>query len=400
MPGVGGRRYSAGMRLSAALLLLALLLPAAAVRAGDAMLRIGYLTQETEPPPSLSIPDAPVADAGLMGARLAIADNATTGRFLKQRFELDAVTVPVDGDVEAAFRDLAARGSRFVVLNLPAAAVARLTGPARTAGVTLLNAGAPDDSLRAADCAPHLLHVTPSRAMLTDALAQYLVRKRWTRWLLVVGRRPEDALYAASVRRAAKRFGAQIVEEKRWTAESDVNRTAEAEVPLFTQAKTHDVLVVADEMGEFGEYLPYRTWDPRPVAGTQGLVPTSWHRTHEQWGASQLQNRFKAMARRPMTAADLDAWTAVRLVGEAAAQTRSTDPAALTAHIRSPAFAMSAFKGVPMTVRPWDGQLRQPVLLAADRSLVSVSPQEGFLHPKTELDTLGHDQPETGCKPH
>jgi len=394
------------MRTFAPSLLIALLiaplivpLAAAPARAEDGVLRIGYLTQQADPPPSLSTPDDPVPDAGLMGARLAIADNATTGRFLKQRFELDAVTVPVDGDVEAAFRDLASRGGRFVVLNLPADAVVRLTGPARAAGVTLLNAGAPDDALRAEACAPNLLHVTPSRAMLADALAQYLVKKRWSKWLLVVGRRPEDSLYAAAIRRAAKRFGAQIVEEKRWTAESDVNRTAEAEMPVFTQAKAHDVLVVADEVGEFGEYLPYRTWDPRPVAGTQGLVPTSWHRTHEQWGAAQLQNRFKALAGRPMTPRDLDAWAAVRMVGEAAAQTRGTDPDALAAHIRGPAFVLSAFKGVPMSVRPWDGQLRQPVLLAADRSLVSVSPQEGFLHPKTELDTLGHDQPETGCAP-
>ncbi|WP_448187352.1 ABC transporter substrate-binding protein [Azospirillum sp. sgz301742] len=382
------------------LLTLALLLAGAPARADESVLRIGYLTQLVEPPPSLSSPDDPVPDEGLMGARLAMADNATTGRFLKQRFELDAVTVPVDGDVAAAFGELAAKGDRFVVLNLPGDAVARLTGPAQAAGVLLLNAGAPDDALRAEACARNLLHVTPSRAMLADALAQFLVKKRWTKWLLVVGRQPADALYAASIRRAAKRFGARIVEEKRWTAESDVNRTAEAEVPVFTQGPAYDVLVVADEIGEFGEYLPYRTWDPRPVAGTQGLVPTSWHRTHEQWGAAQLQNRFKALAGRTMTARDFDAWTAVRMVGEAATHQRSTDADTLAAHIRSPAFTMSAFKGVPLGVRPWDGQLRQPVLLAADRSLVSVSPQDGFLHPKTELDTLGYDEPETGCKPH
>ena len=364
----------------------------------EALLRIGYLKQEVEPPPSVSNPDEPVPDEGLMGARLALSDNATTGRFLKQRFELDEATVPPDGDPIAAFRDMAARGARFVVLNLPGETVARLVALPEAAGVLLINAGAADDSLRAEACAPNLLHVAPSRAMLADALAQYLVKKRWSKWLLVVGRRPEDALYAAAVKRAAKRFGATIVEEKRWTAESDVNRTAEAEVPVFTQAKAHDVLVVADEVGEFGEYLAYRTWEPRPVAGTQGLVPTSWHRTHEQWGAIQLQNRFKAMAGRPMTPRDLDSWAAVRLLGEAATQARSVEPDALKARLAAPAFAMSAFKGVPLSVRAWDGQLRQPVLLAADRSMVSVSPQDGFLHPKTELDTLGFDQPETGCK--
>jgi hypothetical protein len=42
--------------------------------------------------------------------------------------------------------------------------------------------------------------------------------------------------------------------------------------------------------------------------------------------------------------------------------------------------------------------LRQPVLLAAARTLVSVSPQEGFLHERTELDTLGFDRPETQCR--
>jgi hypothetical protein len=30
--------------------------------------------------------------------------------------------------------------------------------------------------------------------------------------------------------------------------------------------------------------------------------------------------------------------------------------------------------------------------------VVSVSPQEGFLHQFSELDTLGYDQPESGCK--
>jgi hypothetical protein len=42
--------------------------------------------------------------------------------------------------------------------------------------------------------------------------------------------------------------------------------------------------------------------------------------------------------------------------------------------------------------------LRQPILLFDGRNTVSVSPQEGFLHPDTTLDTLGVDRPETKCK--
>lgn len=43
-----------------------------------------------------------------------------------------------------------------------------------------------------------------------------------------------------------------------------------------------DVLIVADEIGEFGEYLMYRTWEPRLIAGTQGPMPTTWDRAHER----------------------------------------------------------------------------------------------------------------------
>ncbi|MBK3735600.1 ABC transporter substrate-binding protein [Azospirillum brasilense] len=360
--------------------------------------RIAYLTQEVEHPPALSNLDEPPADEGLAGARLAVADNNSTGRFLKQRFDLEAVTVPIDGDPAQALRDLAAAGHRIVVLDLPGETPGALARLPEAANLLLFNAGSTDDSLRNALCAPNLLHTAPDRAMLADALAQYLAVKRWTKWLLIVGTRPEDRLYAAAVKRAAKRFGAEVVEEKTWSEDHDARRTAQAEMPVFTQGKRHDVVIVADEIGDFGDYVLYRTWEPRPVAGTQGLVPTNWHRAHEAWGAAQLQSRFKAAAQRVMSPRDHAVWAAIRAVGEAATRTRSTDPTVLAAYIRGPDFTLAAFKGVPLSFRSWDGQLRQPVLLAADRSLVSVSPQDGFLHPRTELDTLGHDQPETGCR--
>jgi ABC transporter substrate binding protein (PQQ-dependent alcohol dehydrogenase system) len=55
-------------------------------------------------------------------------------------------------------------------------------------------------------------------------------------------------------------------------------------------------------------------------------------------------------------------------------------------------------KGVSMSFRPWDGQLRQPVLLTDGRSVIDVVPVEGVLHPKNSLDTLGADAPEKLCK--
>jgi ABC transporter substrate binding protein (PQQ-dependent alcohol dehydrogenase system) len=170
-------------------------------------------------------------------------------------------------------------------------------------------------------------------------------------------------------------------------------------MPVFTQeAPAYDVLVTADESNVFAEYLPYRTWDARPVAGSAGLVPTSWDPSHDQWGAVQIQDRFIKQFSRRMTATDMQAWMAVRMIGESAAHIHAADPKATLDFLKGPDFALAAFKGQRLTLRDWNLQLRQPILLADGRTVVSVSPQEGYLHQVSELDTLGFDRPETKCK--
>jgi ABC transporter substrate binding protein (PQQ-dependent alcohol dehydrogenase system) len=364
---------------------------------------IAYLGLAVKRSLPLSYLDQPPTDEGIQGARLALADNETTGRFLQQTYHLETAVEPDADGVVAAFKRLSAAGYRNFVTDLPAGLLLQVADLPEAKGAMLLDATATDDSLRAEGCRRNVLHLLPSRAMLADALMQYLAVKRWQRILLVVGQEPADQAYAASLRRSAKKFQIRIVEDKPWTYDPGARRTdtghyaIEAEVARFTQGLSYDVLVVADEADNFGDDLGYRATDPRPVAGTQGLVPTAWARPFEQWGGTQLQNRFLKQAGRWMTDRDYGAWMAVRALGEAATRGGSTDPAAIGAFLRDPAFDLAAFKGARLTFRPWDGQLRQPVLLADARSLVSVSPQPGFLHEFSELDTLGIDQPETSC---
>src|SRR4029077_16854285 len=149
-------------------------------------------------------------------------------------------------------------------------------GLAETGLVTLFKAAATDDRLRGEDCHTNILHLLPSRAMLADALVQYLVAKRWQNLLLVVGHGGGNREFAADIRHAAQKFQAHIVQEKPWTFVPGARRTdtghfaIQAEVARFTQGISYDVLVVADEADEFGDDLSYRTFNPRPVAGTQG----------------------------------------------------------------------------------------------------------------------------------
>jgi ABC transporter substrate binding protein (PQQ-dependent alcohol dehydrogenase system) len=377
--------------------------PAAKPAETPTTIHVAYLGQHFPVKLPSSFMEGPPQDDGIAGARLGVADNNTTGRFTGQNFVLDEQLIGGDGDVAAVFRKLVQDGDRLVVADLPAATLIAIADLPEAKAALLLNVAATDDALRGQSCRANVLHLIPSRAMLADALVQYLVLKRWRNVLLVPGPSDADKEYADAVERSVKKFGAKLVATKPWTFEPGARRTdtghfaISAEVARFTQGLTYDVLVVADEEGAFGTEIPFRTTDPRPVAGTQGMVPTAWARPFEQWGATQLQNRFRRAAGRWMSERDYAAWMAVRAVGEAATRARSSDGAALLAFMRSDKMDLAAFKGVKLSFRPWDGQLRQPILLADADSLVSVSPQPGFLHQFSELDTLGIDRPETKC---
>jgi ABC transporter substrate binding protein (PQQ-dependent alcohol dehydrogenase system) len=361
--------------------------------------------EPTDRLPPLSLLDQPPKDEGLAGARLAIDDNNTTGRFLDQSFTLDTIE---QSDPKALITETLARvdkGAAFVVADTTPGTLLALADALAGKSAVIINASAPDERLREEDCRANVKHTAPSHAMLSDALSQYLAVKRWRRWLLVTGTMPEDKLYAEALRRSAKRFGHKIVEEREFKYEVGSRRSdggyeqIQQQIPSFLQgAADHDVVLVADAGSLFADYFPYRTWEARPVAGSAGLTATSWHPAVELWGGTQFQNRFKRLSGRNMRPLDYNVWIAVRSVGEAATRKRSADARELISYMLTPEFEIAAFKGRKLTYRDWNGQLRQPLLVATDKLHVTVSPQPEFLHQFSELDTLGIDKPETKCK--
>jgi ABC transporter substrate binding protein (PQQ-dependent alcohol dehydrogenase system) len=375
-----------------------------ALAADPVQIEIGYL-RRAGVKPTLSLVEQPAENDGVAGARLAIEDNNTTGKFLNQHFRLEEVRLKEGDDAAKAAIALADRNIGFIISDVPADSLLKAADALRDRGTALFNAGAIDDRLREHDCRTNVIHVAPTRSMLADGLAQYLVWKQWKRWMMVVGSHEDDKLLAEALRRAATRFGAKIVQERVFEDTGGARRTdsgvtlIQRQMPVFTQqAPAYDVLVAADESEVFAPYLPYRTWDPRPVAGSAGLVPKSWDAAQDQWGAVQMQNRFLKLNSRHMTALDMQAWTAARMIGEAASRTNSGNSKSILDFIKGPDFSIAAFKGQRLTLRDWNLQLRQPILLVDGRMVVSVSPQEGFSHQFSELDTLGVDRPETKCE--
>ena len=378
------------------LILSALVLCAGTAEALD--LAVTYLRRDVPPPPVLSNLDPVPDDLGQAGASLGLADNATTGGFLGHRYTLDFALVAPEGDLTAAARAALAK-SPFLILDAPAADILAVADLPEAQNALIFNAAEADTALRSADCRGNLLHTLPSRAMLADALMQGLAAKRWTDLAMIVGPMPADRAWAEALKAAALKFRLRPRGEKAWSYDADMRRNAWSELPVFTQDfRDYDVMLVADEAGDFARYVAYNTWAPRPVAGSAGLTPVAWSRVMEQWGAAQLQSRFEAAANRPMQSRDYAAWAAMRSLGEAATRAGTADPAEVRAFLLGPDFALPGFKGRALSYRPWNGQLRQPIPLVTDQAVVAVAPMEGFLHQTDELDTLGLDRPDSACR--
>jgi ABC transporter substrate binding protein (PQQ-dependent alcohol dehydrogenase system) len=337
----------------------------------------------------------------LDGAKVALREARVLARALKTEFALEVVRADgIDALLAGLDRMVAELAVSFVLVDLPGPLLAELTVRTRDKGVTLFNVSAIDDELRGERCAVHLFHVIPSRAMLADALAQHLAAQQWRDALLLVGPEAEDQAMGEAFARAIRRFGGRIVETRRFVAGRDPRQRELNNVRLLTQGVAYDVVVVADSEGEFGRHLPYQTVLPRPVVGTHGLVPLAWHWAFERQGAPQLNQRFERQVGpgRRMQDAEFAAWAAVRALLEAHTRARSTDPKRVREALVAEDATLDVYKGNPASFRPWDNQLRQPILLATADAVIARPPLDRFLHQRNVLDSLGVDQPETRCR--
>lgn len=330
----------------------------------------------------------------LAGALTGLADARAIGDVVGVEFRLLEEEAEDPADVAARW---AGEGVAFILADLPAEALVRVA-EAVAGEAAVLNVSAVEDRLRGEGCRANLLHVIPSRAMLADALAQHLADKGWTRVLVLKGEAEADAQDVAALRRAAQRFGLEVVEERAFELTRDPRRRDRSNVALMTADVRADVVYLADEAREFARYVPYDTARPMPAVGDAGLSPVAWHWSWDRYGAPQVQHRFEETAPpRRMNGADWAAWVAMKIVAQAAMRSDPADPQAMRDYVMGPEFRVDGSKGVPMSFRRWNGQLRQPILLATPEAVIAEAPLEPFLHRTDDLDTLGVDEPEAEC---
>jgi len=339
-------------------------------------------------------------DHPFMGAQIGIDEAAVLVRVLNTEFALERITVKSPAEVAPAVTAaLEGRGIHFFLIDAPPDAFKPLAAAAKGRDALLFNVSAADDGLRRDLCAREFVHVIPSLAMRMDALMQYLASRKWRDILVFEGPLPGDAETVRAFTRSAQKFGAKIVADQRFKAGTDPREREQNNPALLSAIRgNYDVVFVADEAFDFVRQVPYHTVLPRPVVGSIDLEPVAWHWTWEHNGAPQVNSRFdKKSGGRRMESADWAAWVAVKMVVQATLRTRSADFAKQRDFILGDA-GFDGDKGLPVSVRPWDHQVRQAVLLAAPYMVVASAPMEGFLHRTNELDTLGDDEPETSCR--
>jgi ABC transporter substrate binding protein (PQQ-dependent alcohol dehydrogenase system) len=334
------------------------------------------------------------------GAQVGLDEAQALTRVLKTDFALERIAVNSPAEVAAAVtqaRD--ANGIHFFIVDAPAEAFKPLADAIKGRDVLVFNATAPDDGLRRNLCAAELVHTLPSLAMSTDALTQYLVSRKWSNLLVLEGPLPADATMTNALENSAKKFGARIVARQQFKPGTDPREREKNDPALLTAgSRDYDVVFVADSEFDFVRRVPYHTMRARPVVGSIELEPMAWHWTWEHNGAPQVNSRFeKRSGGRHMEGLDWATWIAVKMVVQATLRTRSTDFETQRKFVLGES-SFDGNKGLAVSVRPWDHQLRQAVLLASPYTVVASPPVEGFLHKTNDLDTLGDDAPESPCK--
>ena len=332
-----------------------------------------------------------------VGAEVALKEVKFHGQAAGVQFALQHMTGKDSADLIKQLEALSAQGLQYIVADLPAANLLEVSQAFKGKDMLFFNATANDDALRQAQCQANIYHTIPNVAMQTDGLVQYLVAHKWRNVLVLEGALPEDKLLTAALARSAKRYGAKLVEKRHFVLGTDPREREQNNVALLTGGE-YDVVYIADTQGEFARNAAYQTLLPRPVVGSEGLNALAWHWAWERHGAPQVEKRFEKQAERPMTATDWGAWMAVKAIATAVQQTQTKDFAPIRAYLTADNASFDGAKGNASSFRPWDHQLRQPLLVSTHNWVVERAPLQGFLHQKNNLDTLGFDQPESVCQ--
>ncbi len=370
-------------------------------------MRVVYLGKQYEEPLPLSYAEKPITDKGIQGARLMLKEANQAGNFVGHSFELEEAIVPADGDVVAKAKEVLAKGDRFIIADLEPADLLAVADLPEAKDAVIMNIRSSATSLRQEQCRVNVFHIIPDYAMRADALAQYLIWKKWPRWFVIrrdtparpgLSRSGETLGRAASAARWS-RTRSTICRPAlgTWTRATSRSRRRSRwrprPRPTTTWCGSSTATTISATICCTAPICRGRWWAPKACRRSPGTSPIP------NPAPCISRTRIPRIAKRQPVERDYTAWLGFRALADSAMKSGKTTPPEVKAYMLSDQFKLEGFKGQAMSFRTWDHQMRQPIVLGGGtRVPVSTSPQEGFLHPTNVTDTLGFDQPETKCK--
>ncbi len=398
-------------RTGATLALLAALLAGSsqaqpAVGARPPVVHIGYIAQlhSLQGRPALDSSSAEVASySGLLGARQGAAEMAYTAGLIGARLSLQEATAETPDDAVRMAERLLSQHALALVGGFDAGTARALSRFAQQQKVLFFNVGATDDGLRNDNCSRNTFHIEASDAMYIDAMADWfirglaflvdedapqgvqIIRRAPARaWVLVTA---HSALWAARGRRL--RFA---LEQRHWgsriVADVSVEPRQGFDQALRIISTVHPDLVflLLPAPGQLDFYREYEqahlsgdvTGFPEPATQTRsffaallkvapkaapgGIRFVSYEPTFSAVGGPQLSQRFLRRWNQPMDGPAWTSWLGIKILWETFLHVQSSDVSALTRYLDGTAALFEGYQGIGLTFRPWDGQLRHPLM--------------------------------------
>jgi ABC-type branched-subunit amino acid transport system substrate-binding protein len=341
-------------------------------------------------------PASATATAIEQGAALGLDDANALATLFGKRLRIEMETASNGAQAAALASGLARRAGTIALVGGAGADVADVLRDASTQEPTVfVNVAAIDDRLRNERCARRTLHVAPSVSMCVDALALWLAGRQMTRWALVTEETPRGREIAAAARRAAASHGLSLV----GAGESPQIVLMGLDGQALNEAVArHRAENAAADLAGLG-------WASAVGLGQSGPIGAwivGWHPSLDQFSGRELNARFRRRFQAPMTELGWNAWTALKLIGEAVVRGQARDAAGVLAFVESsPPF--DGHKGFPLTFRRWDQQLRQPLYVMGQRASKGGTEGGGALAllggvPARDLDSIGTAAGDSRCR--
>ncbi len=341
-------------------------------------------------------PTSAAATAIEQGAALGLDDANALATLFGKRLRIETETASNGAQASVQASGLVRRAGALALVGGAGADAAQALRDLSTQEPTVfLNVAAIDDGLRNERCARRTLHVAPSVTMYVDALALWLAGRQMTRWALVTEDTPRAREIAAAARQAASSRGLLLV---------GAHESPQI-VLMALQGSALDEAVARHRAARAPGGLAGIGWASVGGLGQPGSIgawAVGWHPDLEQFSGRDLNMRFRRRFGAPMNELGWNAWTALKLVGEAVVRGQAHDAAGLLAFVEtSPPF--DGHKGFPLTFRRWDQQLRQPLYMMGHRASPDRTEGGGPLAllgtvPARDLDSIGTSAKDSRCR--